>query len=196
MTDPQLPPPFGAVAPPPPVYPAAPAPQAAPAAAPQVAPAPAPQAPPGAYQVPVGGYAAPQGGYMAPVAPTAPSNGFLGILSLVVAGIAAVVIPIIGGIAGFEIGIRIPGGIDPSAPDVLSTLTPARTQVLWTEVAFWTGTALGIAAIVIGIFAIRRKARRALGIAGIVLAVLGAGIFWAVLVATVIAGTATGIVNY
>jgi hypothetical protein len=68
--------------------------------------------------------------------------------------------------------------------------------VLWAEIAFWVGTALGIAAIVVGIIAIRKKQRRGLGIAGLALGVLGAGIFWIVLVATLSAGTATGIVNY
>jgi hypothetical protein len=155
-----------------------------------------PQAPPGAYQVPVGGYAAPQGGYVAPEAGAQASGGFLGILALILGGIAAIVIPIIAGIAGFEIGVRIPSGIDTNDPDLLSTLSPARTQVLWAEISFWAGTALGIAAIVIGIIAIRKKQRRALGIVGLVLAVLGAGIFWIVLVITLSAGTATGFVNY
>lgn len=188
-----------------PSYPAAPpAPASAPtypaaqpnAGYPAVPQAPAPQAPPGAYQVPVGGYAAPQGGYVAPQTASAPSGGFLGILSLILGGIAAIVIPIIAGVAGFEIGARIPSGIDTTDPDFLSALSPARTQVLWAEIAFWVGTALGIAAIVVGIIAIRKKQRRALGIVGLVLAVLGAGIFWIVLVATLTGGMATGLVNY
>lgn len=214
MTDPQLPPPYGAVPPAPPAFPAPPA--AYPAAAPSAQPgpgyppvppavpqapagypqAPAPQAPPGAYQVPVGGYTAPQGGYVAPqTAPSAP-GGFLGILALILGGIAAIGVPIIAGIAGFEIGVRIPSGIDTTDPDLLSALSPARTQVLWAEISFWVGTVIGIAAIVVGIIAIRKKQRRALGIVGLILAVLGAGFFWIVLVVTVSAGTATGIVNY
>lgn len=158
--------------------------------------APAPQAPPGAYQVPVGGYAAPQGGYAAPQVAAAASGGFLGILALILGGIAAIVIPIIAGIAGFEIGVRLPSGVDTTDPDFLSALSPARTQVLWAEISFWTGTLLGIAAIVVGIIAIRKKQRRGLGIAGLILAVLGAGIFWIALLVTVSIGTATGIVNY
>lgn len=146
--------------------------------------------------MPVGGYAAPQGVYAAPQTASAPSGGFLGILSLILGGIAAIVIPIIAGIAGFEIGVRLPSGFDTTDPDFLSTLSPARTQVLWAEIASWVGTALGIAAIVVGIIAIRKKQRRGLGIAGLALGVLGAGIFWIVLVATLSAGTATGIVNY
>ncbi|MCS3443627.1 hypothetical protein [Microbacterium phyllosphaerae] len=154
--------------------------------------APAPQAaPPGAYQVPVGGYAAPSGTYQAP--PTEQKrSGLLGILALVFAIIAAVVTPIIAGAAGFEIGHRIPGGLDTTDPDFLSILSPARDQVLWAEIAFWTGTILGIAAIVIGILAIRKKQARGAGIAALVVAVLGPIFFWVVLLVTISAGTAAG----
>lgn len=154
--------------------------------------APAPQAaPPGAYQVPVGGYAAPAGAYQAPVI-AEKKSGLLGILALVLAIVAAVVTPIVAGIMGFEIGRRLPGGLDTTAPDFLSILSPARDQVLWAEISFWTGTILGIAAIVIGIIAIRKKQARGAGIAGLVVAVLGPIIFWVVLLVTLSTGTATG----
>ncbi|MFJ4017892.1 hypothetical protein [Microbacterium sp. NPDC090014] len=154
--------------------------------------APAPQAaPPGAYQVPVGGYAAPAGAYQAPVI-AEKKSGLLGILALVLAIVAAVVTPIVAGIMGFEIGRRLPGGLDTTAPDFLSILSPARDQVLWAEISFWTGTILGIAAIVIGIIAIRKKQARGAGIAALVVAVLGPIIFWVVLLVTLSTGTATG----
>ena len=153
---------------------------------------PAPQAaPPGAYQVPVGGYAAPAGAYQAPVI-AEKKSGLLGILALVLAIVAAVVTPIVAGIMGFEIGRRLPGGLDTTAPDFLSILSPARDQVLWAEISFWTGTILGIAAIVIGIIAIRKKQARGAGIAALVVAVLGPIIFWVVLLVTLSTGTATG----
>ena len=66
--------------------------------------------------------------------------------------------------------------------------------MLWAEIAFWVGTILGIAAIVIGIIAIRKRQRRGLGITGMVLAVLGPVIFWVVLVVALGAGTAAGFV--
>lgn len=154
--------------------------------------APAPQAaPPGAYQVPVGGYAAPAGAYQAPVI-AEKKSALLGILALVLAIVAAVVTPIVAGIMGFEIGRRLPGGLDTTAPDFLSILSPARDQVLWAEISFWTGTILGIAAIVIGIIAIRKKQARGAGIAALVVAVLGPIIFWVVLLVTLSTGTATG----
>lgn len=236
VTDPQLPPPsgavppvppvpFGAVPPPPPAFPAAPpaaTPQAAPAPqappayqaplappsppAYQAAPAyptapahavqPAPQAaPPGAYQVPVGGYAAPAGAYAVPE--TAPrASGFLGILALIFSVVAAVVTPIVVGVAGFEIGRRLPEGITTTNDDVLSVLSPARDQVLWAELSFWTGTILGIAAIVIGIIAIRKKQGRGAGIGALIVAVLAPMIFFVVLLIAFSTGSAAGFVDF
>lgn len=171
MTDPQLPPPPGAVT--------------------TGAPAPGYQAPPpGAYAVPVGGYSAPAGSYMVPDAPTTPS-GFLGMLALSLSLVAAVLTPIIAGINTFEIGRLVPRGITSSARD-LSVLSPVRDQVLWAELSFWTGTILGIAAIVIGIVAIRTKSGRGAGIAAIVVAVIAAAIFFAVAIIAFATGSAAG----
>ena len=179
-------------------------PDAAPAAYPGTAPAYQPAghngqpgapvyqaAPPGAYQVPVGGYDAPAGAYQAPPSGEKKS-GLLGILALILSIVAAVVTPIVVGIAGFEIGRRLPGGFDTTDPDFLSVLSPARDQVLWAELSFWTGTVLGIAAIVIGILAIRKKQARGAGIAALVVSVLGPIIFWVVLLVAISTGTATG----
>jgi len=52
---------------------------------------------------------------------------------------------------------------------------------------------LGIAAIVVGIITIAKKQRRGLGIAGLILAVIGAGGFWVILLFSVSIGTATGL---
>ena len=148
-------------------------------------------APPGAYQVPVGGYAAPSGAYQVP-RPTEKKSALLGILSLIFAAVSSVVTPIVVGVAGYEIGRRIPSGLDTTNPDFLSLLSPARDQVLWAEISFWTGTILGIAAIVVGIIAIRRNQGRGAGIAALVVAVLGPIIFWVVLLFAVSTGTAAG----
>lgn len=221
VTDPQLPPPsgatpsappappattvppvpeapFGAVPPAAPVYPpAAPAYPVAPPYAPsQNAPAPGyPAAPPGAYQVPVGGYAAPAGSYSAPDATVRPS-GLFGTIALVLALVAAVVTPIIAGIAAFEIGRVIPQGVTTTTTEDLSVLSPARDQVLWAELSFWIGTILGIAAIVLGIIAIAKRRGRGAGIAALVVAALGAVIFFVVLVAALAAGSATSFSTY
>lgn len=171
-----------------PAYPTAPGyPAAAPASGYQAAP-------PGAYQVPVGGYAAPTGAYAVPDTTTRRS-GFLGTLALILALIAAVVTPIIAGISAFAIGRLLPQGVTTSTSD-LSILSPARDQVLWAELSFWTGTILGIAAIVVGIIAIRKKQGRGAGIAALVVAVLAVMIFFVVLVIALGAGSAAGFAGY
>ncbi|WP_312675232.1 hypothetical protein [Microbacterium sp.] len=208
MTDPQLPPPAGAMPPlppatsvpqdpasgavPPPAYPSAP--PAAPAPYPPAYPSAPPAAPPGAYQVPVGGYAAPSGTYTAPDAAPKPS-GFLGLLALGLSILAAVVMPIIGGVSAFEVGHRIPQGFSGSTGD-LGFLSPARDQVLWTELSFWAGTVLGIAAIVLGIIAIRRKQGRGAGIAALIVAVLGAIIYFVAVFTAFAVGGAAGYATF
>lgn len=164
---------------PPPAYPAY-----------AVAPPAPPAAPPGAYQVPVGGYAAPSGGYVVPDASPQRSS-LLGVLALGLSLVAAVVIPVIGGLNAFEIGRRLPQGV--STGRDLSFLSPAREQVLWTEISFWTGTVLGIAAIVLGILAIRRKQGRGAGIAALVIAVVAVAIFFVVVLIAFGVGGATGV---
>jgi hypothetical protein len=124
------------------------------------------------------------------------ASGFLGILALILAVIAAVVTPIVVGVAGFEIGRRLPQGISTTSDDVLSVLSPARDQVLWAELSFWTGTILGIAAIVIGIIAIRKKQGRGAGIAALVVAVIAPMIFFVVLTIAFSTGSAAGFIDF
>lgn len=191
VTDPQLPPPSGAEPFAPPAPPVAP-----PYATTPNAPAAAyPAAPPGAYQVPVGGYASPAGTYTAPDTTVRPS-GLFGTIALVLSLLAAVVAPVIAGIAAFEIGRVLPRGVTTSTAEDLSVLSPARDQVLWAELSFWIGTILGITAIVLGIIAIAKRRGRGTGIAAVVVAVLGAVIFFIVLVGALAAGSATGFATY
>ncbi|MDQ0615860.1 hypothetical protein QF046_003501 [Microbacterium sp. W4I4] len=173
MSTPQFPVPGGdsPVGPPPP---------------PATAPAGVPAAPPGAYGVPAGGYPAgghPVGGYQVPpAAPPAPRT--TGAMALIVALIAVIIVPIVAAVMAYQIGAILPNariGIDSSLADDLSILTPVRTQVLWAEVAFWSGTVLGVGAIVLGIIAAAKRRGRGLGVTAIVLAVLGPfGFFLAV----------------
>ena len=172
MTDPQLPPPYQAVP-----------------------PAPGYAAPPGAYRVPVGGYAEPSGTYGVPQA-SAPASRTLGTLSLVLGLLAAVVAPIIVAFPVYEIGRRVPEALvrlsgDTSAT-ALALLSPARDQVLWAELTFWSATVVGIAAVVLGILAIARRRGRGQGIGALVAAVLGPAIFLVVAGIALAAGTATG----
>ncbi|MFC4138884.1 MULTISPECIES: hypothetical protein [unclassified Microbacterium] len=130
--------------------------------------------PPGAYAVPVGGYQAPVGGYTPPQ-PPAKGSATLGAAALVLGLIALIVVPILAGVFGAQVGTAAPDFfLDTSgAYDDIAALAPARNEILWTEIAFWSGTAIGIAAIVLGIVATAKRRGRALGITGMVLAVLG-----------------------
>ncbi len=176
----------------PPTYPTAP--PAYQDAAPAYPTAPAyPAAPPGAYQVPVGGYAAPAGAYQVPGS-AEKKSGLLGILSLIFSLISTVVAPIIVGFAVFAIGRSLPGGFDATpSPDFFALLSPVRDQVLWAEIAFWTGTIFGIAAIVTGILAIRKKQARNAGIAGLAVAIIGPFVFGVVVSVALSTGTAAGL---
>lgn len=199
MTDPQLPPPSpnGSVPPVPP----APGYQAPPAAPVYPSPSgahpapadPAYQAPPGAYPAPVGGYGAPAGAYR-PATPAQSKSSVLGIVAFALSVLAAVVASIIGGAAGYQIGFNLPTAmqqLNESTSD-LSFLAPVRDQVLMGEVSFWLGTLAGIAAIVLGIMAIAKRAGRAWGITALILGVLGPVIFFTVLGVTLGIGAGAG----
>ncbi|WP_228479925.1 DUF4064 domain-containing protein [Microbacterium abyssi] len=178
MTDPQLPPPSP--------YGSAPVP-----------PAPSYQTPPGSYTAPVGGYSTPQGAYQAPVDVPAPRPATLGVLSFVLSLVAVAVAPIIAGIAGYEIGFRLPSvatDVDAATSD-LSFLSPVRDQVLLGEIGFWVGTLTGIVAIVLGIVAIAKRRGRVWGIIGLILAALGPVIFFVVLGIALGVGAGTGAVS-
>lgn len=183
MSTPQFPVPGGdsPVGPPPP-------PASVPAKVPTPpagAPAP-PAAPPGAFGVPVGGYQPggyPGGGYQVPPN-TPPASRTTGATALILALVAAIVVPVVAAVMAYQIGAVLPNariGIDSSFTGDLAVLAPVRTQVLWAEIAFWSGTVLGIVAIVLGIIAAARRRGRGLGITAIVLAALGPfGFFLAV----------------
>lgn len=141
----------------------------------------------------MGGYAAPAGAYTVPDATVRPSR-VLGLTALILAIVAAVVTPLIVGITAFAIGRSLPYGI--TGANDLSVLSPVRDQVLWAELSFWVGTVLGIAAIVMGIIAIRKKQGRGPGIAAIVVAAVAAVIFFVVLFAAFVTGTTEGFATY
>lgn len=140
---------------------------------------PVPQAPPpGAYRVPVGGYRMPVGGYAAP-SPVRPSRA-TGALALVAALIATLVAPGLAGVFSLLIGLAVPVEelLSVDGDLVIAALSPVRVETLWAEIIFWLGTALGLFAIVGGIIAVARRRGRGLGIAAIVIAAIGPGIFF------------------
>ncbi len=104
----------------------------------------------------------------------------MGVLALIAAFVAALVVPVIGGVLGYQIGALVPAAdLADTARSDLSFLSPARTQVLWAEIAFWVGTVLGVAAIALGIVAAVKRRGRGQGITAIVLAGLGPVLFFA-----------------
>ncbi|MEJ1088398.1 hypothetical protein WDU99_08720 [Microbacterium sp. Mu-80] len=158
-------------------------------------PPPAPYAPPtGAYGVPVGGYTAPAGGYTVPSTERPASRG-AGAIALIAAVLAAVVMPILGAVFAFQIGALLPVeyiDVDTTLENDLAALSPARIQVLWAEIAFWAGTALGVLALVMGIIAVARRRGRGLGIAAIVVAVIGPVLFFVAVFVMLGIGAAVG----
>lgn len=150
--------------------------------------APMPGAQPPAYAAPAGAYSVPQGGYTAPAQAyqpirREPGPRAIGVLSFLLALIAAIATPILAGYAGFEIGLGVPSSASQimANPESLAFLSPVREQVLWAEIAFWTGTGLGLVALILGIVAIARRRGRGFGIAGLVISVIAPVIFFTVL---------------
>lgn len=155
------------------------------------APIPAPP-PPGSYGVPVGGYPAPIGEYRVPSAQRPPTRRPGGI-ALVAALLAAIAAPVAAGLLALRIGTIAPleRVFSPTGAIIWTALSSARTEVLWVEILFWTATALGILAIVLGIVAAARGRGRGLGITAVILAVIGPVGF--LLLTSVLYGVGSGI---
>jgi len=152
-------------------------------------------------------YGAPGGPFAAPyAAPTAPRYGaalaappprrspVLGIVAVIAAGIAALT-PIVGSIAGFQIGLGAGKEIalrpSPKSWD-LTMLSPVRDWVLAGEVSFWAGTILGLWALVQGIVAIVTRRGRVAGVVAVVLAVIAPVAFGLVTWISIAAGIGSG----
>ncbi|MDF2666398.1 MAG: Tfp pilus assembly protein PilP [Microbacterium sp.] len=117
----------------------------------------------------------------------------LGAFALVAGILSMVLAPAVAGFAAFRVGrgagsqVVAQGGQNLD----LRVLSPVRDLVLVVEVAFWTGTVLGIAALVVGIIATARNSGRPMGIVAIVLAALGPFIFAALVALALAAGAGT-----
>lgn len=151
-----------------------------------------PSTPRPAYAPPVG-YVAPAGfpapyaspGVPPPVSPSfgepaPPRSSRLGVIALVAALAATVLVPIVATVAAVGIGAGLATQnlfLDEWTGGDLSVLTPVRDWVLLGEIAFWAGTLLGIWAIVQGIIAIVRRAGRVPGIVAVVVAAIGPVVF-------------------
>lgn len=141
---------------------------------------------------------APAGYYAdtAQVVPVEKKSGGLGLVALLLALGAAVVAPLVGAVAAFQVGAGSGARLETmpeSAWSDLSFLSPVRDWVLLGEVAFWAGTVLGVWAIVQGIVAIVKRRGLGTGIAAVVVAVFGVVIFGTVVYGAGIAGVVTGV---
>lgn len=147
--------------------------------------APYPNAPAGYTGYPPAGHDA----GTAQVMPAAKKPGGLGLVALLLALAAAVVAPLVGAVAAFQVGAGAQlDATSASAWADLSFLSPVREWVLLGEIAFWAGTVLGIWAIVQGIVAIVKRRGLGTGIAAIVVAVFAVVIFGTVVYGAAIAG--------
>lgn len=116
-------------------------------------------------------------------------------MALIAALGAAVLAPIGGAVAAFNIGLGTGQEIALGPMDIdfdWSVLTPVRDWVLLAEISFWTGTVLGVWAIVQGIIAVVTHRGRRAGIAAVAVAVLGAIIFGAAVQGFLTLGFASG----
>ena len=133
--------------------------------------------------------------YASAVAPPARPSNAIGIVAVIVAGLAAIT-PIPAALAAFRIG-AVTGAqlvdLPPTSNFDLTILTPVRDWVLLGELSFWIGTALGIWALVQGIVAMARNRGRVAGIVAVVIAVLAPIVFVASTVLALSAGMGAGV---
>ncbi len=159
-----------------------------------------------AYPAATGYPAAP--GYPAATSPAYPAttpeqSRTLGILALVLGFLAAVGATLLSAITGWAAAagaMRHAVGLSPDSLEeltesqLLALLSPVRDLVLWSEIGFWAGTAMGIAAIVLGIVAIVTRRGRGFGIAALIVAVVGSIVYGVVVFFAVVGGIAAGTV--
>lgn len=133
--------------------------------------------------------APPVGTLLAPPPPT-PQRRPLGAIALVLSILAGVVASGVAGFASFRVAQGAGAEFVARGGQAVDwrLLSPVRDFVLVAEVAFWSGTTLGIAALVMGIVATARNRGRGPGIAAIVVAALGPIVFAALVFVALAAG--------
>lgn len=138
-------------------------------------------------------YVVPATGTLLAPPPPSKKRRPLGAFALVAGILSMVLAPAVAGFAAFRVGrgagaqIVAQGGRNLD----LRVLSPVRDLVLVVEVAFWSGTVLGISALVVGIIATARNSGRPMGIVAIVMAALGPFIFAALVALALAAGAGT-----
>ncbi|WP_150959039.1 hypothetical protein [Microbacterium testaceum] len=116
----------------------------------------------------------------------------LGTWALALSVVASVLASAVGGFAAFRSARGAAPGLDTMSSNGFDwrVLSPVRDLVLLGEVAFWSGTVIGLTALVLGIVAIARRSGRGAGIAALVIAVVGPAIFAGLTLVAIVAGLA------
>ncbi|MFJ4038103.1 hypothetical protein ACIPVB_08440 [Microbacterium sp. NPDC090007] len=121
--------------------------------------------------------------------PTARRRGRpVGTWALLLAIVATVLASAVGGFAAYRVARGAAPGVTETTTFDWRILSPVRDLVLVGEVSFWSGTVIGIAALVLGIVAIARRAGRGAGIAAVVVSALGPAVFALLIVIAAVAG--------
>lgn len=117
----------------------------------------------------------------------------LGTWALLLSIVATVLASAVGGFSAFRTARGAGPGLETVTSSTLDwrVLSPVRDIVLVGEIAFWAGTVIGVAALVLGIVATALGSGRGSGIAAIVVSAFGPLVFGGLVAAGLIAGLAT-----
>lgn len=129
-----------------------------------------------------------------PPAPPATGSG-LGLAALILALLATVGASAVGAASAWQLGLAAGRGSATAPMDAdfdWSVLAPVRDWALAGELSFWIGTALGIAAIVMGVIALITQRGRVPGMIAVVVAALGPIAFFAAVAGTLSAALTSG----
>ncbi|KXZ60422.1 hypothetical protein Mlaev_01500 [Microbacterium laevaniformans] len=83
-----------------------------------------------------------------------------------------------------------------SDDQTLALLSPVRGLVLWAEIGFWAGTALGVWALIQGIVAIASRRGRGQGVGAVIVAATGPIVYAVAVTLAVLAGVVAAIPTY
>lgn len=101
----------------------------------------------------------------------------LGVIALVLAALATTGAAIIGVVVALRVAATVGPDLAASGTFDPRLFSPVAGDVLAGEMAFWIGTALGVAGFVLGWVAVARRRGRAFGVVAIVIAALGPVLF-------------------
>lgn len=165
-----------------------------------------------------GGPAWPTGGYVQSVpgappvylppsvtAPAPTTSKTLGTIAVIVAICAVAFSSVLSATTSFAAasGAVAHAGLTSTRPlehlsddQTLALLSPVRGLVLWAEIGFWSGTVLGIWALIQGIVAIASRRGRGQGIGAVIVAAAGPIVYAVAVTLGVLAGVVAAIPTY